>query len=158
MNRIRAAVSLTTIVIAGFALAACGNSSNDASHGGMDSNGDHMMDGSSTSMMHGSMAGHMSNSAVPAGARTIDVTAKSFGFTPRTITVKAGEPIEIRLTSADVLHDLTAPKLDLHVAAKGSKPAVGGFTAKTPGMYTFYCSVSGHRQAGMQGTIVVTAA
>jgi len=30
------------------------------------------------------------------------------------------------------------------------------FNATTPGVYEFYCSIAGHRDAGMKGTITVT--
>lgn len=47
-------------------------------------------------------------------------------------------------------------ELDLHVAA----PPGGGsgtleFTPTEPGEYEFYCTVPGHREAGMRGTLVV---
>ncbi len=43
---------------------------------------------------------------------------------------------------------------DGHVVQQGGTSAV---TVKlTPGTYTFYCPVPGHRQAGMQGTLTVT--
>ena len=39
-------------------------------------------------------------------------------------------------------------------ATISGKKATASVTLK-PGKYTFYCSVDSHRQAGMQGTLIV---
>lgn len=44
----------------------------------------------------------------------------------------------------------------LHIAAEGSSHADLVFRATAPGNYVFYCSVPGHRQAGMEGVIRVS--
>ena len=44
----------------------------------------------------------------------------------------------------------------LLVAARGGETATGGFTAPDPGSYTYDCTVAGHRDAGMEGKLVVT--
>lgn len=74
---------------------------------------------------------------------------------PDQITVQAGEDIAIVLTSADILHDFTIDQIDAHVAADAGDTEEGGLRSEEPGRYTFYCSVPGHRDAGMEGTLVV---
>lgn len=104
--------------------------------------------------MHGGSSG-----AVAEGARTIELRAKSFSFTPDRIEVEAGEDLAIEMTSADVEHDLVIDGAeDIHVVHVGAgDTATGGFTAPDePGSYTFFCSVAGHRAAGMEGTLVVS--
>ena len=59
------------------------------------------------------------------------------------------------LSSDDLLHDFTIDDIDVHVAADGGETAEGGLRADEPGEYTFYCTVAGHREAGMEGTLVV---
>lgn len=108
------------------------------------------------SMMGGSMHDHGANSERFPGARTIDVTARSFAFAPKRIAVEAGEKVNIRLTSEGTLHDFTVAGQDVHVVAKAGSTAVGGMRIAKPGTYSFSCTVPGHRAAGMQGTIVVT--
>lgn len=98
---------------------------------------------------------HRDPSDVAEGAREITVRASSFSFDPKVISVEAGEDIAIALTSRDGLHDFTIDGLDAHVAADAGKTATGGFRADKPGRYTFYCSVDGHREAGMEGTLDV---
>ena len=87
---------------------------------------------------------------------TITISAKNFAFTPSEVTAKAGI-IELQLTSTGGLHDL--------VFDKGKFPGfqleagTGETDAKKidlkPGTYVFFCSLPGHRQAGMEGTITV---
>jgi len=118
--------------------------------------------GDTTNTVHPSMSGppmggmgHGGASPVASGARRIDVDATSFEFMPSEITVTAGEDIAISLTSRDLLHDFTVDELDAHVSADKGETAEGGLRADKPGRYTYYCSVTGHRAAGMEGTLIV---
>ena len=43
----------------------------------------------------------------------------------------------------------------LHIAADRGKTATLSFVPTQPGEYLFYCTVSGHRAAGMQGKFIV---
>ena len=141
--RIAAALTLTGLV-----LAACGDT--DSTSSGHNAHDDDM-----TSSMGHDM-GHDGNSPIADGALRIEVTATSFEFDPHEITVEAGEDIAIVLTSDDTLHDFTIDELDAHVAADEDETAEGGFTADEAGRYAYYCSVVGHRDEGMEGTLVVT--
>ena len=90
-----------------------------------------------------------------AGARSVEVVATSFAFDPPTIRAGIGEDLAVELTSEDVEHDLTIDELDAHVGAEEGESAEGGFTPEEPGTYTYYCSVEGHREGGMEGTLTV---
>ncbi|HRQ38081.1 MAG TPA: plastocyanin/azurin family copper-binding protein [Chloroflexota bacterium] len=46
---------------------------------------------------------------------------------------------------------------DVHVFAPTGGSQTIEFTPSTPGEYEFYCTVAGHKEAGMAGTLVVTA-
>ena len=98
---------------------------------------------------------HGGTSGVADGARRIEVKARSFAFDPDEIRATEGEKLAIVLTSTDILHDFTIDELDAHVLAKAGKTETGGFTATEAGRFDFYCSVPGHRRAGMEGTLVV---
>ncbi|MCE7883865.1 MAG: hypothetical protein DYH08_08405 [Actinobacteria bacterium ATB1] len=107
----------------------------------------------------GSMGGHMHGeeaSDVAAGAREVEVTADSFEFSPPRIEATAGEDLAIVLTSEDSMHDFVIDELDAHVVAQRGETAKGGVNGLEPGTYTYYCSVSGHRNAGMEGKLVVS--
>lgn len=112
----------------------------------------------------GWMGGHMgwrgsasSNTEVVDGARVIDVEAGDLWFDPATVEVTAREPVNLRLVNTGVaFHDLTVPALDVVLAAEPGEQAVGSVEFTEPGRYEFYCSVPGHAQGGMRGTIVVT--
>ena len=53
-----------------------------------------------------------------------------------------------------LFEDLTGPKL---AVTSGGSTDVGQYDV-TPGTYTYYCDIPGHRQAGMEGKLVVDAA
>jgi|SRR5207248_1892366 len=103
-----------------------------------------------------SSSGGRKNAPVAKGARVIDVQAQSFSFTPSKIDVTAGEPVAIKLSSSDTFHDFTIQGTGYITGSDQGKSAEGGFKISKPGNYTFYCSVPGHRQAGMVGTITVS--
>ena len=80
-------------------------------------------------------------------------------FEPATITVKKGTPVRVTLTNNTVVeHDwvvdnLDGKKIQVHAAPKAN--ATAEFTPTASGTYEFYCSIPGHREAGMKGTLTV---
>jgi plastocyanin len=141
MKRALGAVAL--VAIAALAFVACGG-------GGDDSSMNHSME---SGMDMGS--GSHKNAAVQAGAREISVDAKSFAFKPSQITLEAGENVTIVLEATDVAHDFVVQGQGHVVGANAGKQAKGGLVIDKPGTYEFWCSVSGHRTAGMEGTLIV---
>jgi cytochrome c oxidase subunit II len=144
MRRSLVAVLLSALAL-GLVLNACGD---DDSSGA-----DHPMASMPSDGM-GGMDGHDESTPVTPGARRIEVDATSFEFDPDEITVTAGEDVAIVLSSDDLLHDFTIDDIDVHVAADRGETAEGGLRADVAGEYTYYCTVAGHREAGMEGTLV----
>ena len=144
---------LALVATSSILLAACGDTDETTSADMPMS--DSGMDGTTDGGMgHDGAMGHDESSPVADGAREVEVTATSFAFDPDEITVMAGEDIAIVLTSDDLLHDFTIDELDVKVAIDASANAVGTFTVEE-GTYEFYCSIPGHRESGMVGTLVV---
>ncbi len=140
--------ALLSVLSLGLVLAACGGDDSSTDDHSMESMSGDGMDG-------GRMGGHDESTPVAEGARRIEVAATSFEFDPDEITVTAGEDVAIVLTSDDLLHDFTVDGIDVHVSAGRDETAEGGLRADEPGEYAFYCTVTGHREAGMEGTLVV---
>lgn len=93
------------------------------------------------------------------GARQADVEAGELWFDPATVEMAVGEPVNLRLVNTgQVFHDLTVPAADVVLAAEPGEQSVGAIEFAEAGRYEFYCSVPGHAQGGMRGTIVVSAA
>jgi plastocyanin len=83
-----------------------------------------------------------------------DSKPNDFKFFPAEITVPVGTTVVWRNLS-DIPHDATARdnSFGSDQLAKGQDFS---FTFKTPGEIPYYCSVSGHEDAGMTGVIKVT--
>ncbi len=90
-----------------------------------------------------------------AGAPQMAVTATSFRFEPSELTVAAGRPVNVALTSQDALHDFVVEGAGFHLSADAGDTSSAALTVPRPGTYTVYCSVPGHRAAGMEATLRV---
>jgi plastocyanin len=102
--------------------------------------------------------------ATPAGAppasSTLALTADPSGglsYDVRHATVNAGTDTVQLVNRSPLPHNVTIAQGSRTIAAtKTIQGATATSTAKlAPGQYVFYCSVPGHRQAGMQGTLTV---
>jgi len=156
----RTTIALGSVLAAGVLLAACGGDDDPttaAMPGTQEDSGtmDDDMSGMGDDGMSGIDHEDEGNSAVADGARKVEVVAGDFAFDPATIQAEAGEDLAIVLTSDDILHDFTIDELDAQVAADAGETAEGGISDLEPGDYTYYCSVPGHREAGMEGTLTV---
>jgi hypothetical protein len=70
--------------------------------------------------------------------------------------MKAGEVLGLIITNPeDVPHSFDIDSLDIHVQLTPKSTTAVAIQPSGPGQLMFYCSVHGHRAAGMAGTITV---
>jgi uncharacterized cupredoxin-like copper-binding protein len=149
MKRILIRIATSGIVLAvPLAAWACGDSGDDADGGG-------------------------------ASEASVIVVAENTRFSPDEISVTSGREVTLELENRDAFeHDLEVDSLEVEVIEGGSeRPEHGGehggdagvlavhtggnetesitFVASTPGTYEFYCTIPGHKESGMLGTLTV---
>ena len=115
-------------------------------------------------------------------ATEITLEATDFAYSIPSMTVTANEPVVLTLKNAGQLeHDFVIEKInvqtvavkdsgsdehhahgaemnyDLHISAQVGETSVLQFTVSELGTYNFFCSVSGHKEAGMTGELIVVA-
>lgn len=102
----------------------------------------------------GKIAGRAGGDPV-AGSRRVDVRASNFEFSPDRLSVDQGEEIALRLVSEDSSHDLAIDGLGLVAEVGGGDTTTARLRIDDAGRYTYFCTVPGHRDGGMEGTIIV---
>lgn len=91
-----------------------------------------------------------------AQTQEVSMTAKSFEFSPATITVKKGVPVKLTITAEDVQHGFSLPEFGIRADLNPGEPAIVEFTPDKAGSFTFACNVfCGAGHGGMKGTLVV---
>lgn len=109
-------------------------------------------------------------------AQEVKLETNAMAFNTNQIEVVKGRPVKLNLVNDDsVLHDFAITKIDvkvkaaghdnhahadeadLHVSASAGKTGTVEFTPQAAGTYTYFCTVDGHRDAGMEGQLVVKA-
>jgi nitrite reductase (NO-forming) len=112
--------------------------------------------GTTTAASNGDTQGGMTTMpgmpAATGDSAALDVSIS--GFSPSELEVKEGT-ISLTLKNLDAFaHDFVIDELGVKVPIGASATVKTSFDAK-PGVYTFYCSIPGHREAGMEGTLTV---
>lgn len=112
----------------------------------------------------------------------ITIEAAGMGYQPNQIEVTAGQPVKLTFRNNDITdhdfsileipmatvmateepmvgHDMSnvAEEPELHTAALMGTTSTIEFTPTKPGTYEFFCTVAGHKEAGMVGTLIVKA-
>ncbi len=84
-------------------------------------------------------------------------TSDDLKFTPNRINAKPGQTVEITFdnTGGKTEHDFVSADLKANVKIPAGQLTKTSITAPAAGTYNFICSIPGHKEAGMVGTIEV---
>jgi len=145
--------ALLALVLAAFALAACG--------GGDDTTSSSTEPAPEATTEGNANAGGGSEEAGGGGGATLSFEADPEGtlaYTTTEATTKAGK-VTVEFNNPQALtHDVAIEDSSGKEVGKTELIADGSDSTTVdlkPGTYTFYCSVPGHREAGMEGTLTV---
>jgi Cu+-exporting ATPase len=97
---------------------------------------------------------------VDAGATRVAVTARNTAFTPADLQVEAGRTVVLSFRNDDpIFHDWEVEGLaNVDAGARPGQTQRIRFRIDEPGAYEIVCTVPGHADAGMRGTLTVQAA
>lgn len=146
--------ALFALVLAALALVACGG-------GGSSSTSEETAGGQTETTQEEKEGGKEAEGGSAGSASAVDVEADPSGnlaFTSDTATAKAGKATINFTNESPVPHDVKIEAENgeeiggTEVISEGSDSAE---VELEPGTYTYYCSIPGHRQAGMEGTLTV---
>ena len=105
------------------------------------------------SLAAGTSAGGVSAEAL---AKLPALTTLPTAFDRTELRAKVGETVALRLENQDTQsHSFDIDEFTVHALLPAGATSLALFTPSTPGSYTFYCGLPGHREAGMVGTLVV---
>lgn len=145
---------LFALVLAALALVACG--------GGSDTSSSEETSSSGGATKEETSEGEKEAEGGSAGsASAVDIEADPSGnlaFTSDTATAKSGKATVNFTNESPVPHDVKIEDENgeeiggTEVISEGSDSAE---VELEPGTYTYFCSIPGHRQAGMEGTLTV---
>jgi uncharacterized cupredoxin-like copper-binding protein len=91
-----------------------------------------------------------------AAGGSIKLTLTEFKYPTPTIELKADEKATLELkNTGTVEHDLKIDAAGLQVLIQPGKTATRNLGPLKAGTYEFWCSVTGHKEAGMKGTLIV---
>lgn len=110
----------------------------------------------------GTSTGATATTGAAGGAETLDVSSPADGgliFQPDGLTAQAGNVTVTYDNPSQVPHSIAVATANGNVLGE-VQPFTDGsqsvqLTNLAPGEYTFYCTVPGHREAGMEGTLTV---
>ncbi len=76
---------------------------------------------------------------------SVTIVASDFKYEPATIKVKSGQQVHLTFKNlGTIMHDMELKELHDGTKARPGKEALLNFTAPTPGVYKFACSIPGH--------------
>jgi cytochrome c oxidase subunit 2 len=113
------------------------------------------------SVLAATLAAILAVAAQPAGAeaatpRLVEITARRFEFTPREITLERGQPVTLRLSSADVTHGFFQKELGIDATIEHGRPTDVSLTPAASGRYVVICDhFCGAGHGGMKLVITV---
>jgi plastocyanin len=91
----------------------------------------------------------------PASPR-LEVQATEMAYEPDAVAVEAGDVEIVLHNEGSTLHDLRIDDEDAALLVEATPgDTATGTTELDPGSYQFYCSIEGHREAGMEGVLEV---
>ena len=86
----------------------------------------------------------------------VTVEAGDLWFDAKELVIPADGRTTLTLDNRGfIVHNLAVDDLELLVVAPRGRSETVTIVDPAPGTYEFYCSISGHRQAGMVGTLTV---
>lgn len=97
-----------------------------------------------------------SPAAAAAAPAEFSISTVDLAFQPSSLTIPARTDVTIRIENLGVIpHDFAIPQLGVKSAVLSNGESTTVTINAAPGTYGFACSVPGHKQAGMRGTLVV---
>lgn len=137
------------LVLASFALVACGGSSSSSSSS---------ESSSPETTSESSGGGEAGGGSGGGSALKVETAPSGLAYASDSATAKAGKVTVDFTNDQPIPHDVAIESSGGEVIGQTETVAEGSDSTEVelePGTYTFFCTVPGHREAGMEGTLTV---